>query len=239
LSRQAVPARSNPTPRYKQILEAAGDLKPKVITLASVANVYAGSEIDRSQVQHFVDLTTKIAITAGGYLALASHPSLTGINTNTGLSGSTQWHNAVRARAYLKGVAPEPGEQPDNDLRELVFLKNQYGRRDDATVLQYQNGMFLPVPGTTSLDKMAQDAKAENIFIDLLSRLTRENRNVSDKAGPTYAPAIFAKEDEAKRARLNSRTLEAAMRRLFKSGKIWNEPYGKPSRPHYRIALKT
>jgi hypothetical protein len=32
---------------------------------------------------------------------------------------------------------------------------------------------------------------------------------------------------------------EAAMRRLFKAGVIWNEPCGKLSRPSYRIALKS
>jgi hypothetical protein len=45
------------TPRYKQLLEAAGDIKPKFISIASSANVYAGSEIDRSQVQQFVGLS--------------------------------------------------------------------------------------------------------------------------------------------------------------------------------------
>jgi hypothetical protein len=68
---------------------------------------------------------------------------------------------------------------------------------------------------------------------------TAENRNVSDKTGTTYAPALFAKEEEAKRILLNSKVLEAAMRRLFKAGKVWNEPNGKPSRLHYRLALKS
>jgi hypothetical protein len=36
----------------------------------------------------------------------------------------------------------------------------------------------------------------------------------------SYAPARFAKEDEAKRAGMNGKHLEAAMRRLFKAGKI-------------------
>jgi hypothetical protein len=28
------------------------------------------------------------------------------------------------------------------------------------------------------------------------------------------------------------------MRQLFKDEKIWNEPYGRPARPSYRIARK-
>jgi AAA domain len=109
-----------PTPLFKRLLEAAGDIKPKMIGIASSANVYAASEIDRQQVQQFISLLTAVARVANGALVLISHPSLTGINSDTGLSGNTAWHNAVRARFYMKGVKPEAGEQPDNDLREIV-----------------------------------------------------------------------------------------------------------------------
>ena len=237
----AVASRSGkiePTQLFNQLLQAAGDIKPKMIGIASSANVYAGNEIDRSQVQQFMSLLTRLAMVANGTTHLISHPSLTGISTDTGLSGNTQWHNAVRARCYLKSVKPEVGEQPDTDLRELVFKKNNYGPISESIVLRYQNGLFLPAPGTGSLDKLAQEAKADEVFTDLLSRFTRDNRSVSDKPGPSYAPAKFACEEEAKRACLNNRAFEAAMRRLFKAGKIWNEQYGKPSRPHYRLAVK-
>jgi hypothetical protein len=71
--------RIEPTALYKRLLEEAGDIKPKMIAIASLANVYAGSEIDRSQVQQFVGLMTRIAMVANGGLVLAAHPSLTGI----------------------------------------------------------------------------------------------------------------------------------------------------------------
>src|SRR5262249_46376793 len=99
-------------------------------------------------------------------------------------------------------------------------------------------GLFLPLPGVTSLDRAAQEARADEVFIDLLRRFTNENRNASDKKGPSYAPALFAREEEAKKAGVNSKALDAAMVRLFKGQKIWNEQYGKASRPHYRLALK-
>ncbi len=102
-----------PTARYKQLLEAAGDIKPKMIGIASSADVFARSEIDRSQVKQFISLLTRVAIVAGGSVNLIAHPSLTGIATGSGLSGSTQWHNSVHARAYMTSVEPEEGEQPD------------------------------------------------------------------------------------------------------------------------------
>jgi len=99
--------------------------------------------------------------------------------------------------------------------------------------------LFLPVAGVSSLDRAAKEMQAEEVFITLLRRFTAANRNVSDKTGANYAPALFAEEDEAKRALLNSKVLTDAMRHLFKADKIWNEPCGRPSRPSYRIAAKS
>jgi len=228
-----------PTALYKQILEAVGDIKPVMTGIASSANVYAGSEIDRAQVQQFVSLMTRLAIVADGSLVLISHPSLTGITSESGISGTTQWHNAMRARFYMKGVKPENGEEPDNDLREIVFKKNNYGPISESIVMHYQNGLFLPVPGVSSLDQAAQDAKADDVFLTLLRRFTAENRNVSNSPNSiNYAPVLFAREEEAKRAGVSTKMFEAAILRLFKAAIIWNEPYGRPARPNYRLAWK-
>jgi RecA-family ATPase/DNA polymerase I-like protein with 3'-5' exonuclease and polymerase domains len=226
-----------PTMLYNRLLQAAGDIKPNIIGIAASANVFAGDENTRTQVQQFINLTTRLAIAANGALVLITHPSLTGINTGTGLSGTTQWHNAVRARFYLKGVKAEPGEQPDNDLREIEFKKNQYGAMAENIPLRWQDGLYLPMDGVT-LDRAEQEARADDIFLELLRRFTAQNRYVSSSLGPTYAPALFAKEDTARKAGINSASLAAAMRRLFEAEKIYNEQHGKPSRPRFHLAAK-
>jgi RecA-family ATPase len=235
-----------PTPFYKQIFEAVRDIKPISITLASSANMYAGSEIDRSQVQQFISLLNRLAIVANGSVTLISHPSLTGIATDTGLSGNTAWHNAVRARLYLKGVKAEgddDDEQPETGLRQLVFKKNQYGPESESIALHYRDGLFLPMAGVSGsfLDRAARETRADETFVTLLRRFTVEGRVVTDKPGRSYVPALFAREDEARQAGFNSKTFEAAMRRLFKAGRIWNAPREgmKPSRSDStRLALK-
>jgi RecA-family ATPase len=227
-----------PTTLYQRLLRDAGEIKPKLISIASSANVYAGSEIDRSQVQQFASMLTRLAIAANGYVLLIAQPSLTGITTDTGLSGTTQWHNAVRARCYLKSIKPEAGEQPDNDLRELVFKKNQYGRLEESVALKYQNGLYLPIAGVASLDRAAHEARADEVFLDLLRRFTRENRFVGSAKSVIYAPSVFSKEDEAKRAGVTAKALEGAMARHFKSGKVWNDNHGRPSRPRFHLTLK-
>ena len=225
-----------PTPLYQRMIQAVGDIKPISITVASSANVYSGNEIDRSQVQQFISMLTRLAMLADGSLNLISHPSLSGINTGTGLSGNTQWHNSVRARMYLKGIKAESGVEINaGGLRELEFKKNQYGPLGETFTLRYQRGLFLPV-GDTSFDQVAREVRADQVFLDLLRRFTRENRKVSTSTGKNFAPALFAQEKEANG--ISSKELEAAMRRLFADGKIWNEPCGKPSRPAFRLAVK-
>ena len=206
----AVPNRTGkiePTALFKRFLQAAGDLKPKVFGIASSANVYAGSEIDRAQVQQFLSLMTKLAITANGAVVLITHPSLTGINTDTGLSGSTAWHNSVRARCYMKSIAPEEGQQPDTDLREISFKKNNYGPISANIVLRYQNGLFLPVSGMSSLDQAARDAKADDVFLKVLRHLSQQGQDLGpNRTASNYAPSVIAKHPDGKGyARMNSK----------------------------------
>jgi len=227
------------TSLYKRLLEAAGDIKPTLIGIAASANVFAGNENDRAQVQQFVGLLTRVAMVANGSVVLISHPSLAGINTETGLSGTTQWHNSVRARYFMRGVKPEAGEPLDTDLREIVFKKNNYGAISESIMLRWNNGLFLPILDVTA-DPAAKEAIAQEVFLTLLKRLRAQNRYVSDKPSTNYAPATFIREEEAKRAGLTKKDLERAMRLLFQRNAIWNEPVdGKPSRSSYRIAPKT
>ena len=133
----------------RQIYEAAGDIKPKNISIDTLSRAFAGNEIDRVQVYAFAMHMQALAMVAEGSVTVLSHPSLPGISSGSGLSGSTAWHGAFRFRQYLKGVKASDGEQPDNDLRELEFKKNQYGPRGDSIVLRYQRGP-LPARGGVS-----------------------------------------------------------------------------------------
>jgi RecA-family ATPase len=177
-----------------------------------------------------------LAKVAGGSVTVLSHPSLAGIASGSGISGSTAWHGAFRFRQYLTGVKSKNDERSDGDLRELQFKKNQYGPLGETIVVRYQNGLFLPERGMSSLDKVVRDAEADRIFIDLLRRLAGEGRNVNSKStSPNYAPKVFLAETETKKAHLHKADLEEAMRRLFASGKTVVETYGKPSNQHERL----
>jgi RecA-family ATPase len=224
---------------YRQLYEAAGDIKPINISIDTLSRAFAGSEIDRVQVYAFAMHMQALAEVAGGSVTILSHPSLNGIASGSGISGSTGWHGAFRFRSYLKGVKAADGEQPENDLRELEFKKNQYGPLGESIVLRYQRGLFLPEGGVSSLDKLAREAAADHLFLDLLRRFAGQGRNVSDKSSANnYAPTTFADEADAKRQNLRKADFKAAMSRLFDGGKIHIENYGRPSRPSSKLSVK-
>lgn len=123
-------------------------------------------------------------------------------------------------------------------MRELVFKKNNYGPVSENVVLRYQSGLFLPVAGTSSLEKAAAEQAAEQLFLTLLSRFTQQGRAVSDK--PTshgYAPTNFAADPEAKSAHVTKTAFADAMQRLFAADKIHVETYGRPSRQASKLVI--
>ena len=210
------------TALYRRLYEAAGDIKPKNISIDTLSRAFAGNEIDRTQVYAFANHMQALAMVASGAVTVLSHPSLSGIASGSGISGSTAWHGAFRFRQYLRGARSEPGEQPDSDLRELIFKKNQYGPTGETIVLRYQRGLFLPEHGLSTLDRAARDATVDAAFISIGKKLEDRAQDLSPKqTSHDYAPNLIAKQPEAKG--IKKPELIAAMDRLFESKKIWIE----------------
>ena len=132
---------------YRQLYEAAGDIKPKNISIDTLSRAFAGNEIDRVQVYTFAMHMQALAMVAGGSVTVLSHPILQGISSGTGISGSTAWHGAFRFRQYLKGAKPDEGEQPDGDVRELAFKKTQYGPTGEPSCCAISAACSCPKPG--------------------------------------------------------------------------------------------
>jgi RecA-family ATPase len=228
-----------PTPLFERLLKAAIEIKPILIGIDTAADVFAGNENDRGQVRQFIGLLRKLAMQANAYIIVNSHPSLTGISTKTGLSGSTGWHNSVRARAYLTAAKTDGDEEPDPNLRLLEFRKSNYGPIAKSIALRWERGVYVPVGGIGSLDKMAKEHTADRLFTALLDRFNGQGRNVSEKAASkNYAPTAFGKEAEAKKYGLRKADFEAAMRRLFAASEIAVEPYGPPCRGTTRLVTR-
>jgi DNA polymerase len=225
-----------PTPLYDWLYELAGDIKPVMIGIASSANVFAGNENVRTEVQQFIRLLRRIACVANGSVLLVTQPSLTGIDhksaSHEGLAGTTQWHNAVRARAVMATVKVEDGI--DTGLRQIKFHKNQYGPASAGCYVRYEGGLFLPVEGM-SADAAQRAAKAEEVFVTLLRKFTAQKQMVSPHPSSTYAPARFAEHPEAQS--ISKKEFARAMQRLLDSKTIEIRTWGKPSKPIRFLAI--
>ena len=197
----AVPDKSGmmkPTEMFVRLQKSACDIRPKLIVIDNSADVFGGNENDRTQVRQFITILRGLAMTANAGVLLTSHPSLSGLNSGSGLSGSTGWNNNVRSRAYFKRVIVEKDDEPDPNLRVLEIMKANYGPVGETITLRWQNGLFLPTGTMGTLDKMAAEKKIDDVFLTLLNRFNREGRNVSHKpSAHGYAPTLFRREDEA------------------------------------------
>jgi RecA-family ATPase len=185
-----------PTPLFEALKRDALRLQPKLIVIDTAADTFAGDERNRAQTRQYITLLRGMAIEANSAVILCAHPSLEGIKSDTGLSGSTGWHNSVRARLFFKKAADE-----DPDLRAVEVKKNNYGPITETILLRYREGIFVPEPRAGSLQRLAAEQEVDQLFMTLLHRFLAQGRVVSDKPSSAYAPAIFAKEPEATRAR--------------------------------------
>jgi RecA-family ATPase len=251
----AVPHRTHimeKTDHYHQLELSIQAIKPRFVILESAADLFAGNEIDRSQVRKFVSLLRELAIRHDCAIMLLSHPSVSGMASGSGMSGSTQWNNAVRSRMYFKTIRnakeddgfdddAESVKESGSNYRELQYLKNNRAQQGDKIKLVYTDGLFLPEKQAAPADKAASEAKADHVFMTLLRKFNSDesDRNVGVKSGTTYAPAMFAKEREAKQARVTKPMLVQAMDRLIEAKKIRSEMFGPQSKRRSRLVEVT
>jgi hypothetical protein len=63
--------------------------------------------------------------------------------------------------------------------------------------LRWSEGCFVRETPVGGFNKVAADAEAERVFLDLLGKFQTQGRDVSPKLSNTYAPAVFEKHPNA------------------------------------------
>lgn len=223
---------------YQQVHDAASDFGAQLIVLDSLHDLFEGNENARPEVRKFVQLLRALAADIDGAVLFSAHPSLSGMSNGTGQSGSTGWNNSVRSRLYLTRPKTDDGMDADKTERLLSRMKANYGKDTDDSVikLRMEEGVFVTPQSMSPTIAGIEARRAENIFLDLLSRRDREGRPVSHKprAG-NYAPKEFSKSPF--REGCDRRDFERAMEQLFASGKIKVETYGRVGDTREMIVL--
>lgn len=146
------------------IVREVETINPALLILDTLADFYAGSEIDRPQVNYFVKTVLGGLIKrqkARGHaltVLLLGHPSVAGKATGSGYSGSTAWNAAVRSRMYLS--RPEDGS---SDERILTRGKANYASSGDETAIRlyFDNGALHANDDTTEGDAVLFAAREE------------------------------------------------------------------------------
>ena len=223
---------------YRQLYEAAGDIKPKNISIDTLSRAFAGNEIDRVQVYAFAMHMQALAKVSDGSVTVLSHPSLAGMSSGSGISGSTAWHGAFRFRMYLRGFKADRDEQPETDLRELEFKKNQYGPLGETVCVKWEKGIFVPQGPGTSLEALAREQTIDDLFLKIATKVIQQGRDLSPL--PTshgYAPTIIAEQAEAKEAGLRKRDLKLSLERLLDAKRLRIESDGPPSKQRKRLLV--
>jgi RecA-family ATPase len=228
--------RGSLTPLFDKLYRAAADHSAELIIADTLTDVFSGTENDRGQARAFVQMALGglARLTGAAVLALA-HPSLTGVNSGTGSSGTTGWIGTFRSHLYLAAPKSEESEPRDPDARVLMRGKSNFARRGETIDLQWKGGVFVPLHAPSGVLGSIERRTCEEIFLELIDKTTAEGQPVSSnsKAG-NYAPRLFERRPE--RQRFTKADFERAMQALFAARQIKNEPYGRKSDERSRIA---
>jgi RecA-family ATPase len=205
-------------------------LKPRLVVIDPAADVFGGDEINRSQVRSFVSGLSALALECDCAVVLLSHPSLTGLNSGTGTSGSTAWSNSVRSRLYLQAVKDDP------DRRVLKVVKANYGRTGEEIKIRWDDGVYVVDTGDDPVVAGMISRKADDVFLAVFLKLTGQGQRLSPKKCSTYAPKKVAEHADAKG--YTSQRMAEAMQRLLDDGVLKIETEGPPSR-RYDVLVAT
>jgi RecA-family ATPase len=220
---------------YDEVVAVVEEVRPVLLVLDTLADIYGGNEVIRAQARAFVNMLRKIAIKYQLAVVVLAHPSLSGMSSGKGTSGSTGWSNSVRSRLYFDRVYDEDGSEPDTDARVLRSMKMNYGNVGNEIHMRWRAGVFVTESGgAVGPDPLVQGWKAERVFLDLLDKANERNTFVNtSRQANNYAHKVFA--TDALKQGVKKRELVDAMHRLLDGGKIENAPYGPTSRTVYRL----
>jgi RecA-family ATPase len=101
-----------PTPIYDALDAYMTEFKPGLVELDVLADLFSGEENNRPQVTQFIGLLKRLCRKHHCAILLLAQPSVIGMNTGSGTSGSTGWSNSARSRLYFQRARPAKAPSP-------------------------------------------------------------------------------------------------------------------------------
>lgn len=210
------------TALYHHLRREIVEFDAKFVVLDSLHDVFAGDENRRIQARRFIGALNGLAREIGGAVLALAHPSLTGLTSGSGASGSTAWNNAVRSRLYFERSLA------DDNVRILSVKKSNYAAsgKETGLELRYERGAFVRVEqqGGGLVSRLTLDAK----LLEAFRKMAGEGARIpADKSPSTSLPNRAKKLPEFKL--YSWADLVAAQDRLKAAGKIQTYTSGPPS----------
>lgn len=228
-----------PTRLFGSVRDIVQRTQSTLVILDTLADFFGGDEINRSQARSFIAILRGLALEFDLAILLLAHPSISGIASGSGSSGSTGWSNSVRSRLYLERVKSEKDEVPDEDLRVLSVKKANYASAGTTIEIRWRGGCFVRDDGELKeereVKRAARTEKADGVFLDILAKLVQQGREVSPNPSASYAPTMFEKHPDA--GGIKKRVFAGAMERLLASNAIHVRTDGPPSKRRSKLAL--
>ena len=159
-----------PTMAYNHLASRIESTGAEVVIVDGVTDTFGGNENDRAEVKQYVNALVGLITEARGAVLLVAHVNKAAASsgsTSEGYSGSTGWHNAVRARWYLRPETAqgEDGAEPTGDLL-LGLQKTNFGSDNQSIRYRWDPNAHVfagePVMGTSTFERREQEAAERN-----------------------------------------------------------------------------
>ncbi len=159
------------TPAYGQLAERMRE-GVEVLIVDGVADSFGGNENARGEVKRYVNSLIALVPAASGALLLVHHVDKAlargNVGNGEGYSGSTAWHNSVRARWYLyPETAADDDERPQRTGRLFLDLqKANFGRTDKQMTFRWDAEAHMFVgEAVTAFDRKHQDLEERRAIL--------------------------------------------------------------------------
>ncbi|MGE3296485.1 MAG: AAA family ATPase [Porticoccaceae bacterium] len=148
-------------PPYHELSRRIEKSGAELVVVDGVTDTFGGGENDRSEAKRYVNALVALIREDRGSVLLVAHVNKASASTSAtseGYSGSTGWHNAVRARWYLHR---ETADEGTGDLL-LALQKSNHGNINQTIRFRWDADAHLFngwMEGASTFDRRARDVQ--------------------------------------------------------------------------------
>ena len=215
-----------PTPFFGQFRSLVLDMQARFIVIDTAADTFMGNENIRTQVRAYIQLLNGLANDIQGAVLLLVHPSVAGLQSGSGTSGSTAWNNSVRSRWYLEKPAQEKDAYGDSgatneNIRILSQKKSNYSAVDPRGMeLEWRDGVFQMKEGEGSFLRKLELSKLSKECLELIEHNAEKMIFLSIMPGArNYAPRFLK---EKMRGKNSFNDIKTVINQMFDDGRLVN-----------------